>query len=590
MATHSHESKHGIKRLFKACLMLGIAALTVLLAACSGGSGNGNGNGNGGSNTTVLKVIAAPGLGNPDLFNPYFTVNGGSAYGSQGLLFEPLYYVNLYNGKTSPWLASSYSWGNNGSDLTTITFAINTNIKWNDGQSLSADDVAFTFNLMKQFPALDGNGLWASVIQSVSEPDSSHVTFKLKFADSMAIVQIGNTDIVPKHVWSTFKDPTKAANDQNPVGTGPYTLKSYTSQLITYSANPNYWGTQPAVKTIEIPNINNNTTAIADMDAGNLDWEGTGWSPNNDPLFTNKDPAHNKTWFPGSNTVMLYLNLTKAPFNNLNVRKAINASIDRTALPYGAAEYAKPANPTGVVIPNNANWISSQYANMAFPVDTTSNKSTIAADMQAAGYTKDKNGFFADASGKEVSFSVLVPASWSDWAQDVNNIVTDLDNAGFNASVSGVSGYTPYYTALSEGTYDAAISWTNSGAVPWFGYQALLQGSNGNVPIGTSVSGTNFERWDAATGGQYSTEVDNDLAKFEGSTDQATQMAAIQDIENVMVTQLPVLPLTVNVFWDEYTTTHWTGFPDASNPYDVGSPYQAPGLEDVILHLKPANG
>ena len=584
MATHLHEFTHGMKGVFKAGALLCVAALTILLAACGGGTGNNNN----GPKATVLKVIAAPGLGNPDLFNPYDTVNQGSAYGSQGLLYEPLYYINLYNGQTKPWLASSYSFGNGGQDLSTITFAINTNIKWNDGQSLSADDVAFTFNLMKQFPALDQNGLWASVIQSVSEPDSSHVAFKLKFPDSMAIVQIGNTDIVPKHVWSTFSNPTTTANDKSPVGTGPYLLKSYTPQLITYTVNPNYWGPQPAVKTIEVPSINNNTTAIADMDAGNLDWEGTGWSPNNDPLFTNKDPAHNKTWFPGSNTVMLYLNLTKAPFNNLNVRKAINASIDRTALPYGVAVYAKTANPTGVVIPNQQNWISAQYAHAAFPVDTSSNKSQIAADMQAAGYTMDKNKFWADASGNEIKFNILVPAPWSDWAQDVTNIATDLVNAGFDATMVGVSGYTPYYTALSQGNYDAAISWTNSGPNPWFTYQALLQSSNGDVPIGTSVSGTNFERWNKTTGGQYATEVDNDLAKFEGSSDQATQMAAIQDIENVMVTQLPVLPLTVNVYWDEYTTTHWTGFPNASNPYDVGSPYQAPSLENVILHLTPA--
>ena len=55
-----------------------------------------------------------------------------------------------------------------------------------------------------------------------------------------------------------------------------------------------------------------------------------------------------------------------------------------------------------------------------------------------------------------------------------------------------------------------------------------------------------------------------------------------------MVDQLPALPLTVNVYWDEYTTTNWTGWPDASNPYDAGAPYLAPDSENVILHLKAA--
>jgi len=56
-----------------------------------------------------------------------------------------------------------------------------------------------------------------------------------------------------------------------------------------------------------------------------------------------------------------------------------------------------------------------------------------------------------------------------------------------------------------------------------------------------------------------------------------------------MVSQLPVIPLTVNVYWDEYTTKNWTGWPDASNPYDSGAPYNMPDAAKVILHLKPAS-
>jgi peptide/nickel transport system substrate-binding protein len=52
---------------------------------------------------------------------------------------------------------------------------------------------------------------------------------------------------------------------------------------------------------------------------------------------------------------------------------------------------------------------------------------------------------------------------------------------------------------------------------------------------------------------------------------------------------LPAIPLTVNVTWDEYTTTNWVGWPDANSPYDYGSPYSMPDAENVILHLKPAH-
>ena len=104
------------------------------------------------------------------------------------------------------------------------------------------------------------------------------------------------------------------------------------------------------------------------MIQGKLDWMGTGWNPDYNPLYTAKDPQHNKTWFAASNTVMLYLNLQKAPYNNLNVRKAINAAINRSQLPQGVAQYAGVANPTGVIVPTLNDWISPQYQSMSFTV------------------------------------------------------------------------------------------------------------------------------------------------------------------------------------------------------------------------------
>jgi len=553
-------------------------ALVMLLAACGGT--NPATTGTSAPKTTVLRFLSAPGSStNPDLFNPYFNTNGGSDTGTQSLLYENLYYTNLYNGQTTPWLASSYSYS---TDLTQITFKLRTDVKWSDGQPLTSADVAFTFNLMKTYTTLDENGLWGSLLKSVVATDSSTVVFTLTHADSTALFHIGDqVFIVPQHIWSKVSgDPSKFANDSNPIGTGPYTLKSYTPALITYSVNTSYWGTQPAVKTIEVPSIKDNTTAITAMISGKLDWMGTGWNPNLDPAFTGKDPAHNHTWFPASNTVNLYLNLTKAPFNNLLVRKAISAAINRNALPNGVAEYAKVTNITGVV-PTFTPWISSQYATQAFEYGV----STADAYMTQAGFKLDSKGFYADASGKELSFAIDVPGSWSDWAQDVQNIANNLQKAGINATTNFQSGYTPYYTAISTGAYDAAISWTNGGPTPYFAYQALLQSTNG---LGSVVSGTDFERWNATTGGAYAAQVDADLAKYESSTDQGTQIAAIEDIETIAVNQLPVLPLTANVNWDEYTTTNWTGWPTAANPYAFGTPFTAPELEQIILKLTPA--
>lgn len=560
---------------FVPALLSSLVILGMLLVAC-GNSGTTPATP---ARTTTLRVLSAPGQPNPDFFNPFFNTNQGSDWGAQGMLYEVLYFTNLYNGQTEPWLATSYTYS---SDLKQLTFHLRSGVTWNDGQPFTSADVKFTFNLMKKYPALDQNGVMP-IVKSVAAPDSSTVVFTLTRADSTALFRVGNQIfIVPEHIWGQPGiDSTRFANDRAPVGTGPYMLTSFSTDLITYSANPHYWGPQPQVKTIQVPSIKDNTTAITNMIQGKLDWMGTGWNPDYDASYMAKNAEHNRTWFAASNTVMLYLNLQKAPFNNLLVRKAISAAINRDQLPQGVAQYARVAHPTGVVIPTLKSWIAPSYQNATFQHSISQAQSY----LQQAGFTRGSDGYYRDSSGKTLTMSVDVVNGWSDWDQDAQFIVNDLNKAGIKATVNSQSGYTPYYNALSGGNYDAAISWTNSGPTPYYAYYAMLSSTN-SAPKGQSVVGTNFERWDTSTSHGYAAKTDSLIAQYQATTDLNAQKQAMAGIEAIMVSQLPVLPLTVNVYWDEYTTSNWTGWPDANNPYDVGAPYQTPDNENVILHLK----
>jgi len=560
--------------------MLLMLSLTSLLVACGGGSANNNST-PGANRATTLRLSPSPGQQNKDFFNPYYTTNQGSAYGSQGLLYEELYFTNLYNGQTTPWLASGESYS---TDLTQLTFTMRAGVKWNDCVALTSADVKYTFDLMKQYPALDQNGV-LPLIKSVTAPDSATVVFTLTHADSTALFRIGDQIfIVPQHSWSkNTGDPSKFTNDQNPVGTGPYILSHNDPNLLVYTRNTTYWGTQPQVQTIQVPSIKDNSTAITDMIKGTLDWLGSGWNPSLDPSYTGKDSTHNHTWFAASNTVMLYLNLTKAPFNNLLVRKAISAAINRDQLPQGVAQYAKVANPSGIITPTLNDWIATQYQNATFQYSTTQAQTY----LTQAGFTKKSDGYFYDASGKQFTMTLNVVNGWSDWDQDTQFIANDLNAAGIKATVNTQSDFTPYFTSISTGNYDAALSWTNAGPTPYYAYQAMLVSTN-SATAGKAISGTNFERWDSTTSNGFSAQTDNFIKQYEGTTDLATQKQAIAGIEDIMVNQLPVIPLTVNVYWDEYTTKNWTNWPDASNPYDSGAPYNAPDNENVILQLKAA--
>jgi peptide/nickel transport system substrate-binding protein len=105
----------------------------------------------------------------PCAFTPF---NGFDAQFSIGVTYETLDFINaLQNQKTTPWLATAYAWSNNNK---TLTFTIRSGVKFSDGTPFSAADVAYSFNLLKKYPALDLNAIW-SVLSSVTQSGSDKV-------------------------------------------------------------------------------------------------------------------------------------------------------------------------------------------------------------------------------------------------------------------------------------------------------------------------------------------------------------------------------------------------------------------------------
>ena len=113
-------------------------------------------------------------------------------------------------------------------------------MKWSDGQPLTAADVAFTYNLVKKYADINLDGLDISSVSSAGDT----VTVNFPSPQYMNLEYIAGEAILPQHIWSTVGDPGKFT-DPKPIGTGPYTLGSFSSQGITMTANPSYWQPVP---------------------------------------------------------------------------------------------------------------------------------------------------------------------------------------------------------------------------------------------------------------------------------------------------------------------------------------------------------
>src|SRR2546421_1536535 len=218
-----------------------LAALTLLVAACGNQSSSNTGTPTKGGTLTIDNESGT--LWNCG-FNPF---NANVNFLVFGTVYEPLVYVNLLSGKTTPMLASSYKWS---SDNQTLSFTIRSGAKWSDGQPVTADDVVYTYQLMKSNSALDLQSVWA-VLADVTKKGSNQVDMTFSSPSASSFYYIADQQpIVPQHVWSQIKDPV-AENNPVPIGSGPFTIQQggCTPQNITYTRNPSYW--QPGLPYLD---------------------------------------------------------------------------------------------------------------------------------------------------------------------------------------------------------------------------------------------------------------------------------------------------------------------------------------------------
>ncbi|WEG13958.1 ABC transporter substrate-binding protein [Pullulanibacillus sp. KACC 23026] len=543
-----------------------VFAMSVCLAGCgskTSSSTPSNGPGSDGSSSKTVAqplTVGAPNGNWQDNFNPF---SASAVYGTIGLIYQPLYVFSTISHDEYPMLATKYEWIN---DNKTLEVTLRTGVKWSDGQPFTADDVLFTFNdELKKYPAADTSGIM-KVVKSVVKKSDNVVDFNFDQPNVPFQEYVLQAAIVPEHIWKSLGDPSKV-NMTKPVGTGPYVLSNFTPQNYTMKKNTSFYdASNYAVPEINFKAYDSNESAQLALASGQLDWAGM-FIPNVDKVYTAKSKDYHY-WFPPASPIILYPNLKNPLLKDVNVRKAISLAIDRDKIvkqaEYG---YANVSSPTGVQIPRDKDFIDPKYADLQYKQDTAGAEKI----LQDAGYKKGSDGIYVSPSGKKLSFTLQVVSGWSDWITTCMLISQDLKKIGIDVKVQQPQ-YGAYQSNLQGGKFDLALSWTNPGATPYKTFKDMLSTSGG----------WNIEGWNDPTTEQA-------LDQFKGTTDPAVQKAAMSKIEDVMVNQLPVLPIFYGETWYEYTTTHYTGWPDNDHQYDTPTVFNWPQAVVVIQHLKPVS-
>ena len=229
------------------------------------------------------------------------------------------------------------------------SFALRPGVRWSDGAPFSADDVVYTFELLRKHAALDLGYVWGFV-ESVRalDPLTVEVTFQRPYIPGLA--DLAHQPIVPRHVWRDVADPLTFANP-TPVGTGPFTeVLVFSDQVYELGRNPHYWQAgRPKVGSIRFLAYPSNDQANLALVEGDVDWAGN-FVPAVDRTFVARDREHHHAWSPlVGNMVFLYANTKRPPLDDARVRKALSMAIDRERL-VDVAMYGmtRPADATGL--------------------------------------------------------------------------------------------------------------------------------------------------------------------------------------------------------------------------------------------------
>lgn len=557
------------KRRIAFAAVAGASVLALGLTACGTGGGGDEGGAGGDRALRVWAGSQTPITANYNPFAP--TV----LHGALGPIYEPLFFFNkTADSEPVGLIGDSYEYNEDG---TQITVTIKPDLKWSDGEPLTAADVAFTFQYEANNP--EGNGL-------VSAEATDDTTVVLTYSSAQYTTEfqrLGSTYILPEHVWSEVTDFANFANEE-PVGSGAYVVDKTTSESYTLVANENFRDADDlGVTKVQYIAVDNNQTAQDLLAAGELDWAGM-FIPNPDDVTANGKIDWINT--PQDPTVLYTCSNAElgctGPQTDVAVRQALNVAIDRATIKEKAfVGLTGDISPTYALLPRDERWI-------ADPANETSPQEANAAEageiLEAAGYTKD--GDFYAKDGVPLELTLTSVDGWTDYNDAAKLIAEQAAAAGIKINASTVQ-WQEFSDSRQGGDFQLIVGGMIGTSVAdpfqiyrdWFGGTQVQSTS----PVGTEVPAGrwNFSRYDNPT-------VDAAVQAAISTDDEAEKKELYGTIQSEIVRDLPYIPLVINATQTFYNTQDFTGWPTEEELYAFPPSWGAIAAGYVLTQLQPA--
>jgi peptide/nickel transport system substrate-binding protein len=550
---------------------------------------------------TVIFDIDDSAVPNPTNFN-WMVPGTNRNQGAHQAMWEPLFILNYETGEIQPWLATSFD-ANETLDVWTLN--LRDGVKWSDGVAFTADDVVFTIQLLldDETATLAEAANMQQWVDSVEKVDDLTVQFNLKEPnprfqlDYFSVRIWGNGNILPKHVWEgqdpftfTNYDPDKGW----PLGTGPYKLTSASPTQFVWDRDDNWWGAAAGFHDLPEPL--------------RLIWVITGSEETKAQLMSNHqlDSAMNITlgafeaiqarnpnviaWHADLPYAwadpcprQLSFNTTAAPWDNANMRLAVNKIIDRNQIIEIAYEGTSEPSSTMFVQYGGMDPFINAIVDAGMGLDPAGHPDEGKAMIEAEGWALNGDGIY-EKDGTPLTADIIVNNSTAEYTRTVDVIVEQLRAAGIDATSQPLTGAT-MDTNLNNGEFSVAYNWDACGSVnePWNSMNRFT--ARFVVPVGQRSPGSNnYVRWNTEGTAAYS-----DIVEQIGSLPLGDPSipGMVVDAYTYLYNEMPFIPLVQASKLVPFDTTYWTGWPTAENNYNHPATWWN-STHQIILNLHKA--
>jgi len=369
-------------------------------------------------------------------------------------------------------------------DGQTVTLTFRDDLTWSNGDDWTTDDLDVQLKLAEK----TGNSLFG-YIDGYEIVDEKTAELTLTGATNPQIIKFELTNFridVKKDTHEQFVDKEAAEFLQwaweDPVASGPFKFDNKGRQAIELKRNEEFYNAE---------NVNFETHLLKAYGGNNAQHQALLTGEQVDAaisLFTPPETADQfadnvkEVRLPAKWGYGMVFNHDDEHFGQRAVRQAVAHVVDRQALVDNAGPRTKtPAPiPCGIASGDQENWLGDWYDKFEDYGPESSQTDKAAAILEDAGFSK-QNGTWTDGDGNAVEAEYLTPAGWTDWVTQTQTAVSQLNDFGFDITISTIP-TNDLFGRYSEGNFKlGAFYWLPGGArsaFPYFPLQYQLKGTD----------------------------------------------------------------------------------------------------------------